>query len=119
MTESFVRVLAACIGSSGILAAAFGAHGLEKIAAPGGVRLWAIAAALQLATAPVLLFASRALGEQRLFPLSPLLLSCGLFLFCGTLYAMALGAPKFLGAITPLGGLLLAFGWLSLAFVPR
>lgn len=37
--------------------------------------------------------------------------------FAGTLYLMALGLPKWLGAITPLGGLLLILGWLWLAWV--
>jgi uncharacterized membrane protein YgdD (TMEM256/DUF423 family) len=34
-------------------------------------------------------------------------------LFSGTLYAMALGAPRWLGAITPLGGLSLIAAWLT------
>ncbi len=36
-------------------------------------------------------------------------------LFSGTLYAMALGAPKWLGAVTPLGGIALVLGWLAFA----
>jgi len=35
--------------------------------------------------------------------------------FAGTLYAMALGAPRALGAVTPLGGLALIAGWLCVA----
>jgi len=36
-------------------------------------------------------------------------------LFSGSLYAMALGAPRWFGAITPLGGvsLIVGFGWLG------
>jgi uncharacterized membrane protein YgdD (TMEM256/DUF423 family) len=45
--------------------------------------------------------------------------SAGAFIFAATLYAMALGAPRWLGAITPLGGTLLIAGWLSLAWVAR
>lgn len=119
MTESVVRLIAALLGASGIFAAAFGSHGLEKIAVEGGVRWWAIGAAIQLVTAPVLLFVSRAIGEGRAHPLSAVLLLAGTLLFSGTLYAMALGAPRFLGAITPLGGLCLAAGWLLLAVAPR
>ena len=36
--------------------------------------------------------------------------------FAGTLYLMALGAPRWLGAITPIGGALLIAGWLWLAW---
>lgn len=39
----------------------------------------------------------------------------GMLLFSGSLYALALGGPSWLGPITPLGGVLLMAGWLSLA----
>ncbi|WP_267897102.1 DUF423 domain-containing protein [Henriciella barbarensis] len=35
----------------------------------------------------------------------------GAVIFSGTLYAMALGAPRWFGAITPIGGLGLLAGW--------
>jgi len=114
MSANALRVIASLIGALGILAAAFGAHGLERITDARGVRLWAIAAALQLVTAPVLLWCSSEMREGRLGQAPPILLGIGLLLFSGTLYAMALGAPKVLGAITPLGGLALAAGWLAL-----
>lgn len=38
----------------------------------------------------------------------------GCLIFSGCLYAMAMGAPKFLGAIVPIGGLCMIFAWLSL-----
>ena len=40
----------------------------------------------------------------------------GSLLFSGSLYAMALGAPHWLGAVTPLGGLLFMAGWAMLAW---
>jgi uncharacterized membrane protein YgdD (TMEM256/DUF423 family) len=40
----------------------------------------------------------------------------GAAIFSGTLYALALGAPRWLGAVTPLGGSLLIAGWLVLAW---
>lgn len=43
------------------------------------------------------------------------LLIAGIMLFSGSLYALALGAPKWLGAIAPLGGSALILGWLALA----
>jgi uncharacterized membrane protein YgdD (TMEM256/DUF423 family) len=42
------------------------------------------------------------------------LLLAGIVLFSGSLYALALGAPKGLGMLTPLGGISLILGWLSL-----
>jgi uncharacterized membrane protein YgdD (TMEM256/DUF423 family) len=40
----------------------------------------------------------------------------GSALFAATLYLMAIGAPRWLGAITPIGGLLMIAGWLWLAW---
>ena len=41
-----------------------------------------------------------------------IMLLIGAALFAATLYAMALGAPRWLGAVTPIGGSLLIIGWL-------
>ncbi|HEX5380496.1 MAG TPA: DUF423 domain-containing protein [Phenylobacterium sp.] len=40
----------------------------------------------------------------------------GVVLFSGSLYALAAGAPRWVGAITPLGGLLFLGGWATLAW---
>lgn len=40
----------------------------------------------------------------------------GATLFAGTLYAMALGAPRWFGAVTPIGGAAIIIGWLWLAW---
>ena len=40
----------------------------------------------------------------------------GALIFAGTLYAMAFGAPRWLGALTPIGGTLLILGWFWLAW---
>ena len=39
----------------------------------------------------------------------------GLLLFCGSLYALALGAPRQAGVVTPVGGLCFILGWLAVA----
>ena len=44
------------------------------------------------------------------------LLVAGTMLFSGSLYALALGAPRALGALTPVGGVLFILGWLAFAF---
>ena len=43
----------------------------------------------------------------------------GVLLFSGSLYAMALGAPRWLGAVTPVGGVLFLIGWMVLAWAAR
>lgn len=42
------------------------------------------------------------------------LFCCGIVLFCGSLYAIALGAPKWFGAITPIGGTAWIVAWVLL-----
>ena len=44
------------------------------------------------------------------------LFAAGAFVFSSTLYAMAVGAPRWLGAVTPLGGAAMIIGWGVLAF---
>lgn len=43
----------------------------------------------------------------------------GVVLFSGSLYAMAFGGPRWLGMITPIGGLLFLVGWAVLAWAAR
>ena len=45
------------------------------------------------------------------------LFTAGMLIFSGTLYAMTLGGPRFLGAITPLGGLCLLGAWATVALI--
>ncbi|OED41329.1 hypothetical protein AB833_09965 [Chromatiales bacterium (ex Bugula neritina AB1)] len=45
------------------------------------------------------------------------LMLAGIIIFCGSLYAMALGAPRWLGAVTPIGGLCFLAAWALLAIV--
>lgn len=104
--------LSACFGATGVLCAAFGAHGLERYAVSGGLRWWAIGVVVQLTTTPALL-ALEALRPSRARTIASLAFTVGLLLFSGSLYAMALGAPRGLGAITPLGGLSLVVAWIA------
>ncbi len=107
-------VLASLSGFVAVAAGAFGAHGAptpeaKALLETGGHyqlahALAAIAAILVWRTAQAL-FAGIAAW---LFLTGALIFSC-------SLYAMALGAPRILGAVTPIGGLLLLAGWLTLA----
>ena len=50
-------------------------------------------------------------SDQVLVPAAAWCLVLGVVVFSGTLYAMALGGPRVLGAVTPIGGLALMVGW--------
>jgi uncharacterized membrane protein YgdD (TMEM256/DUF423 family) len=100
-------LLAALSGALAVGAGAFGAHGVE-----GQAREW-----LQTGGQYQLVHAVAALLALRLEARGPgWLFVLGALVFAGTLYAMALGAPRWLGAITPIGGTLLILGWLWLAW---
>ncbi len=45
-----------------------------------------------------------------------LLIVVGIVLFCGSLYALTLGAPRVIGAVTPVGGMALIAGWIVFAY---
>ncbi len=100
----------------GVMLGAFGAHGLKNFATPKALELWQTATlylfihGLGILLVGVLV----ALGLSNKKP--AVCFGVGILLFSGSLYAMALGAPRFLGAITPMGGTLFIIGWLWLFF---
>lgn len=50
---------------------------------------------------------------------APAFFLSGALLFSGSLYALAFGAPRWLGAVTPVGGLCFLIGWAILAWAAR
>ena len=107
---NWIAVLAALSGAIAVGAGAFGAHG-----ASGQAQEWLKTGAhYQLIHAVAALVALRmeARGSAWLF-------IGGGAVFAGTLYLMALGAPRWFGAITPIGGAMLIVGWLWLAWAAR
>ncbi|OOR92795.1 hypothetical protein B0181_01280 [Moraxella caviae] len=97
---------------------AFGAHGLKSFASEYALGIWQTATLYLFVHALGLLALGVAcvLGRLRI-TLTACLLQLGVLIFSGSLYALALGAPKFLGAITPIGGMTMIVGWLTLCFV--
>lgn len=101
-----------------VLLGAFGAHGLKNTANEQQLMWWATATDYFFYHALGLLALAIIHRHNQLFPikLSFISIQSGIVLFCGSLYIMALGGVKSLGMITPLGGLFMMIGWLSLAF---
>jgi uncharacterized membrane protein YgdD (TMEM256/DUF423 family) len=106
-------------GFLGVALGAFGAHGLPKDTAPQALEWWKTAAQYHLIHALALLLAGLAGLHGARVDAAGWCFLAGIAIFSGTLYAMALGAPRVLGAVTPVGGLLLLAGWLALAFAAR
>ena len=109
--------LGALVGCLGVAAGAFGAHALEARLAPDRLELFELAARYQMIHALALIAAAWAVQRwpSGLANAAGWLLFVGVLIFCGTIYALAFGAPRVLGAVTPIGGLSLIVGWLLLA----
>jgi uncharacterized membrane protein YgdD (TMEM256/DUF423 family) len=60
-----------------------------------------------------------ALGHGRGARVATVAFAAGIVLFSGSLYALALGAPRWTGIITPFGGLAFVIGWLALGWALR
>jgi uncharacterized membrane protein YgdD (TMEM256/DUF423 family) len=104
-----------------VAAGAFGAHALRSRLGPESLAVFETAARYQMFHALGLLAAAWA--ESRwpgAWPSrSGWLFVVGTVLFSGSLYALALSGARWLGAITPLGGVAFLLGWLCLALSPR
>jgi uncharacterized membrane protein YgdD (TMEM256/DUF423 family) len=92
---------------------AFGAHGLDGRLGPEALGWWRTAVDYQMWHALALV--ALGLGAFSRPALPAALLGGGALIFSATLYAMALGAPRWLGAVTPVGGGLMIAGWAWLA----
>ncbi len=104
--------LAAASGLVSVAAGAFAAHAVQEPGAKELLRTGSTYEAIHaLATLAVVALAR---DDRRPPVLAPAFFLGGTVLFSGSLYALALGAPRWTGAITPLGGLAFMAGWLTL-----
>ncbi|MBZ1393780.1 DUF423 domain-containing protein [Psychrobacter pacificensis] len=94
---------------------AFGAHGLESIVSAQQLEWWHTATLYLFIHALGLLVVGLLIRLKYTTQATAWLLQTGIIIFAGSLYAMTLGAPRWFGAITPIGGVLMIAGWLWLA----
>ncbi|KAG0038733.1 hypothetical protein BGZ82_010972 [Podila clonocystis] len=122
MSSSFYLRAAGLVGGLGVMAAAYGAHGLEKRVNgdAGKLKSWNSASNIQMIHAVALLAISQspALMARSTRFAAPLIL-LGTIGFSGSIQLLVLDETKtlprkILGPTTPLGGLLLMAGWFSL-----
>jgi uncharacterized membrane protein YgdD (TMEM256/DUF423 family) len=112
-------VLGALLAALAVALGAFGAHALKARLSAEMAALWQTGVqyhfwhALGVLVIGVLAFQQ---PQNGWLAAAALALAVGIALFSGSLYALALGAPRGLGAITPVGGVALLIGWLALAF---
>lgn len=119
----FPLLAAGVLGLTGVALGAMGAHALKAtLAERGMMQAWETAARYHLFHAVALVGVAawaRALspaeGGARLMAWVTGCWCIGVVLFSASLYWLALGGPRWLGPITPLGGVALMVGWLLVA----
>ena len=94
---------------------AFGAHGLKAIVSSQQLEWWQTATLYWFIHGLGLLLVGILIRLNYMTQTTAWLLQIGVIIFAGSLYAMTLGAPRWFGAITPIGGVLMIAGWLWLA----
>jgi uncharacterized membrane protein YgdD (TMEM256/DUF423 family) len=114
----FALLAAGLLGLTGVALGALGAHALAvPLAERGMAHAWDTGARYHIMHAVALFGAAGWLrvaagAAARRIGWAARCWTVGVVLFSGSLYALALGAPRWVGPITPLGGVALLVGWL-------
>ena len=100
------------LAAAAVILGAFGAHALRATLDAGMLATWHTAVDYQFWHALGLLALTRVSEEGRAAAVAALWsFVVGIAIFCGSLYAIAAGAPHGIGVLTPIGGLALIVGW--------
>lgn len=112
--ERLPLLAGALLAALGVMLGAFGSHGLRAALSPEALGWWQTGVQYQMwhAVGLVAIGAARLPGTR----LSVWLLTLGTLIFAGSLYVMALTGMRWLGMVTPAGGLLMILGWLALTW---
>lgn len=104
-----------------VMTGAFAAHGLKHVLHADYLAIFETAARYQMYHAIALMIVAVISTMPQFSPrwikLAAFAFILGIILFSGSLYLLALSGIKWLGAVTPLGGVAFIFGWLSLIIV--
>jgi len=114
MRQFALPVSIAVAGFSAVLLGAYGAHGLRGVIAAQNVEVWQTAVRFQFWHVLALTAAALLPRVGRARVVAAWAFALGMLFFCGSLYALALGAPRFVGFATPIGGLTFVVGWIAL-----
>lgn len=118
MTSRALLLSAGTCGALFVALGAFGAHGLEGKLSDSAMATWDTAVRYHMAHS-LLLLGLAVLAErfptQRFFRMAGMLVLAGIIVFSGSLYILALSGIGWLGAVTPIGGVLFIAGWVLIA----
>jgi uncharacterized membrane protein YgdD (TMEM256/DUF423 family) len=114
--------LAAMFMMVGVILGAFGAHGLKGRLSPEALEIYKTAVLYHFIHAIglfVVWFAAAQAGPSRSLALAGVLFTAGILVFSGSLYILSVTGLRWLGAITPLGGIAFILGWFILLIYRR
>ena len=118
MNGSLLLALGAVSGAISVMLGAFGAHALKAKLSVDALSAFQTAVQYQmvhsLAVVAVGLWLARH-PEDTLSRYAALAFCFGILFFSGSLYGLTLGGPRWLGPVTPIGGMLFVAGWLLFA----
>lgn len=106
------------LGFLAVALGAFGAHGLKTRLTPDDLAIFETAVRYQMYHALAILLVVSLLmkGEEWVGPVAGWAFVGGIVVFSGSLYLMLSTGQRWLGAVTPLGGLAFLLGWAVLAW---
>ena len=109
-------ILAGLLGFLGVLLGAFGAHGLKSRIEPAMLETFEVGVRYHLVHAVALLVVALMSQQQSCscIKVAGWSFTVGIVIFSGTLYVLAVTGMKWLGAITPIGGVAFMVGWIAL-----
>ena len=111
---NWIGIAAINLAIAGALGA-FGAHGIKSMVSAQQLDWWHTATLYLFIHALGLLLVGILIRLNIATQTTAWLLQIGVIIFAGSLFAMTLGAPRWFGAITPIGGVLMIAGWAWLA----
>ena len=114
MRDTRISAAGAFLAALGVGFGAFGAHAMKARLGPAALGWWETAVQYQMWHAIAFVALGAFGGERMRRP--AWLLATGTIAFSGSLYIMALTEARWLGAVTPVGGVLMISGWLLAAW---
>lgn len=112
ITAKNFTAIGGLLALSAVILGAFGAHALKaQLVALDTLETWQTAVDYQMWHALALLSVSQSASSGKTSRIALYCFCAGILLFSGSLYCLSLDGPRWLGPITPLGGLLFIIGW--------
>ena len=113
LAQSYEGLIVGLAGATAVLLGAFGAHALKDVLDTVHRELWHTAVQYHFWHA-LALTAVALCNEGKARRVAMLTFGVGIVMFSGSLYALALGAPRWVGIVTPFGGVAFIAGWIAL-----